>query len=179
MYCKYAPLEPITLNDDEERAKSLEQRGLPVDLTQRQLVVCVCIIKPKKRYWNLVTIYKIWTSTRRRAHRTAWPFVSVTHSSSLKAWIPLINPEATTTIVPPETSSSDFSPTGTDAYVDLFLRSAFIFDWPIMIIKRGMAVAGRLFEDPSIHRRCTGSGNERWGSSRGSVDAITSNPLYS
>jgi 6-phosphofructo-2-kinase/fructose-2,6-biphosphatase 4 len=49
----------------DRRVKSLEQRGL--DSTQRQLV--------------------IWTSTRRRAHHTAWPFLS-SSQSSLSAQIP-------------------------------------------------------------------------------------------
>ncbi|KAH9478739.1 Putative 6-phosphofructo-2-kinase [Psilocybe cubensis] len=44
----------------ERRAKSLEQRG--IDPSERKLV--------------------IWTSTRRRAHHTAWPFVASTSSSS-------------------------------------------------------------------------------------------------
>ncbi|KAF8813143.1 bifunctional 6-phosphofructo-2-kinase/fructose-2,6-bisphosphate 2-phosphatase [Phlegmacium glaucopus] len=50
----------------ERRAKSLEQRGL--DPSKRKLV--------------------IWTSTRRRAHHTAWPFLSSVQSS-LSAQIPL------------------------------------------------------------------------------------------
>ena len=48
LYGKYVPLEPITLNDDEEQ--------VPVDSTQRQLLVCVRF----KKCWNLVTVYKIW-----------------------------------------------------------------------------------------------------------------------
>ena len=48
-----------------------------------------------------------------------------------------------------ETSTFDFIVIGGgNAYVDLFLCSAYILDW--RIIKRGMAVAGRLSEDPSI-----------------------------
>ncbi|PPQ71767.1 hypothetical protein CVT24_006528 [Panaeolus cyanescens] len=45
----------------ERRAKSLEQRGL--DPTDRKLV--------------------IWTSTRRRAHHTAWPFIASGHSTMM------------------------------------------------------------------------------------------------
>ncbi|KAG1736075.1 6-phosphofructo-2-kinase-domain-containing protein [Suillus paluster] len=45
----------------ERRAKSLEQRGFDPD--DRRLV--------------------IWTSTRRRAHHTAWPFLTATRASSI------------------------------------------------------------------------------------------------
>ncbi|KAJ3495775.1 hypothetical protein NMY22_g19893 [Coprinellus aureogranulatus] len=50
----------------ERRAKSLEARG--IDPTSRKLV--------------------IWTSTRRRAHHTAWPFVAATHSANRSIEIP-------------------------------------------------------------------------------------------
>ncbi|KIK42715.1 hypothetical protein CY34DRAFT_804619 [Suillus luteus UH-Slu-Lm8-n1] len=51
----------------ERRAKSLEQRGF--DPNDRRLV--------------------IWTSTRRRAHHTAWPFLTPTHSTSIPQQLPL------------------------------------------------------------------------------------------
>lgn len=51
----------------ERRAKSLEQRGF--DPNDRRLV--------------------IWTSTRRRAHHTAWPFLTPTYSTSIPQQLPL------------------------------------------------------------------------------------------
>ncbi|KAG2747139.1 bifunctional 6-phosphofructo-2-kinase/fructose-2,6-bisphosphate 2-phosphatase [Suillus brevipes Sb2] len=51
----------------ERRAKSLEQRGF--DPNDRRLV--------------------IWTSTRRRAHHTAWPFLTPTPSTSIPQQLPL------------------------------------------------------------------------------------------
>lgn len=51
----------------ERRAKSLEQRGFDPD--DRRLV--------------------IWTSTRRRAHHTAWPFLTPTRSTSIPQQLPI------------------------------------------------------------------------------------------
>ncbi|KDR80374.1 hypothetical protein GALMADRAFT_62167 [Galerina marginata CBS 339.88] len=60
----------------ERRAKSLEARGL--NPSERKLV--------------------IWTSTRRRAHHTAWPFVTASSSqssqSSIPVQIPLVSMES-------------------------------------------------------------------------------------
>lgn len=63
----------------ERRAKSLEQRGL--ESNGRRLV--------------------IWTSTRRRAHHTAWPFLTPTHSTSIPQQLPLAASHLTT---PPQSA---------------------------------------------------------------------------
>ncbi|KAG0696597.1 bifunctional 6-phosphofructo-2-kinase fructose-2,6-bisphosphate 2-phosphatase [Suillus ampliporus] len=52
----------------ERRAKSLEQRGF--DPSGRRLV--------------------IWTSTRRRAHHTAWPFLTATRAPSIPQQLPVV-----------------------------------------------------------------------------------------
>jgi 6-phosphofructo-2-kinase/fructose-2,6-biphosphatase 4 len=63
----------------ERRAKSLEQRGF--DPNDRRLI--------------------IWTSTRRRAHHTAWPFLTPTHSNSIPQQLPL----TTSHLAPPPQSA--------------------------------------------------------------------------
>ncbi|KAG1800285.1 bifunctional 6-phosphofructo-2-kinase fructose-2,6-bisphosphate 2-phosphatase [Suillus plorans] len=63
----------------ERRAKSLEQNGF--DPNDRRLV--------------------IWTSTRRRAHHTAWPFLTPTHSTSIPQQLPLVASHLT---VPPQSA---------------------------------------------------------------------------
>ncbi|KAG2156807.1 6-phosphofructo-2-kinase-domain-containing protein [Suillus bovinus] len=63
----------------ERRAKSLEQCGFDPD--GRRLV--------------------IWTSTRRRAHHTAWPFLSPTRSTSIPQQLPLVTSHLT---VPPQSA---------------------------------------------------------------------------
>ncbi|KAG1862019.1 bifunctional 6-phosphofructo-2-kinase fructose-2,6-bisphosphate 2-phosphatase [Suillus subalutaceus] len=63
----------------ERRAKSLEQRGF--DPNDRRLV--------------------IWTSTRRRAHHTAWPFLTPTPSTSIPQQLPLATSHLT---VPPQSA---------------------------------------------------------------------------
>lgn len=72
-------------------------------------------------YFHASFYYKIWTSTRRRAHHTAWPFLSAAHSS-LNAQIPLINPTGPITTAP-ESFSSDFSPPGSPPTIPIFLDS--------------------------------------------------------
>ncbi|KAF6745399.1 cytoplasmic protein [Ephemerocybe angulata] len=79
----------------ERRAKSLEGRG--IDPSTRKLV--------------------IWTSTRRRAHHTAWPFVAATHGSQ-GAHIPEILVETdqdgdpTKLQLDPSVSADDDTPPG-------------------------------------------------------------------
>ena len=61
----------------ERRAKSLEQRGL--NPSGRRLVVSMQSHPTKYLFLNERSVAQIWTSSRRRAHHTAWPFLTDPH----------------------------------------------------------------------------------------------------
>lgn len=92
----------------EHRAKSLEQRGFSAK--GRRLVVGTCLLIST---YSLILSLQIWTSTRRRAHHTAWPFLTTSPP------LPISSPPLYATLAASAAASTPTSPPHTSGSLSL------------------------------------------------------------